>query len=146
MTTKEASDKFKLNIEDIRSACNDNLIPNAYKPSGKWIIPDDTEIILTKMQARKILLDILKYKNNNLGIISGEYTHNSKNLDKAINLLAILGFIGEYTFNLDIKSLFNTIQLTETGFALLIGGNTDKSKNIYFNLVNFNLNIGLLNL
>ena len=54
MTTKQASEKFKIDQKIIANMCKMDMIPGTKKYNGKWWIPDELPFLLDiKIQLSK---------------------------------------------------------------------------------------------
>lgn len=147
MTVNGAFRIFKLSEKDIRKCCKDGMVKGAYKNKNRWIIPDETKIILTKKQVQEFLFQIIKFKNNPNLPISRELCETEEKTKILFDYLFELGLLGEYVFLSNIKSLFYDVQITDKGFELLMGSYYRKiNVNLIetFNLIN--INVGLVNL
>ena len=120
MTTKEAAERSGKSINTIRKLCKEQLIPGAIKRSNKWIIPDETRVILDRMEIKTVLIQIIKYKNNPCVVVSRKLFHNDQVMSETIKLLYKLGLIGDYEWKTEIKELFSSIMLTDEGLKMVI--------------------------
>jgi hypothetical protein len=121
MTVKEAEEKFGISEKEIRKRKTDGMIHGAKNVNGRIVIPDDTVIIPSKKDIQTFLLQILKYKNNNGFTISRSLCPDAKSLKAVMEYLYNMGFIGEYIFNKDIRSVFNNVSLTDDGIEFVFG-------------------------
>lgn len=145
MTTKEASELFRISQKDIAKYCKQGLVYQAYKPDGKhWDIPDDTKLILNKKSIISILSEILKLKNNKESPISYKDIDTLEKTILCLDYLYLLGYISEYDKNEKVKKdlLYSAI-LSDDGISLVFSNNKNSRGN-RFCLVN-NLNILSLN-
>lgn len=123
MTTKEASEKFHLDIKEVRARIKDKMIPDVYKKGSRIIIPDETSIFPSKNDIKQFLFQIIKYKNNNSTVISRELCPQAEQLQALMAYLYKRGFIGKYIFSEDIRILFDNVQLTDSGLEFVFGQN-----------------------
>ena len=131
MTTGEASEKFNLAKEEIRARKNANMIIGAYNKRHRIVIPDDTILIPSKKDIQFFLLQIIKYKNNNAIVISRELCPEREQLQAVMIYLYRRGFIGNFTFSEEIKTLFDNVQITDSGFDFVFDyGSFDRLSNI----------------
>lgn len=121
MTIKEASVNFNLDEKEIRARKKDNMIIGVRKDGNCVVIPNDTILIPSKKDIQSFLLQIVKYKNNNSITISRAMCPTSEQLQAIMIYLYNRGFIGEYTFSEDIYTLFDNIQITDSGFDFVFG-------------------------
>lgn len=121
MTIKEASVKFNLDEKEIRARKKDNMIIGVRRDGGSVVIPNDTILIPSKKDIQSFLLQIVKYKNNNSITISRAMCPTSEQLQAIMIYLYNRGFIGKYTFSEDIGTLFNDVQITDSGFDFVFG-------------------------
>ncbi len=61
MTTNEASDIFKIPARKIAELCRLGYVPGAFK-NGRWVIPDETAVIIEKNSIETILYMIKELK------------------------------------------------------------------------------------
>lgn len=123
MTTKEAGTKFGLDTKEIRKRIDDEMI--AVTHEGRTIIiPDETKIIPSKAQIQTFLYQILQYKNNPSMTVSRGLCPDELTLQVVTEYLYKRGFIGEYIFSSNIKQLFDSISLTESGFDFIFDKRT----------------------
>lgn len=131
MTTGEASEKFNLSKEEIRARKNANMIIGAYNKRHRIVIPDDTILIPSKKDIQSFLLQIIKYKNNNSIAISRALCPGKDQLHAVMKYLYKRGFIGNFTFSEEIKTLFDNVQITDSGFDFVFDyGSFGKLSNI----------------
>lgn len=131
MTIKEASAKFKLDEKEIRARKNENMIIDVHNDGKRVVIPDDTILIPSKKDIQSFLLQIIKYKNNNSIVISRELCPEKEQLQAVMIYLYKRGFIGNFTFSEEIKTLFDNVQITDSGFDFVLGyGSFGKLSNI----------------
>lgn len=128
MTTAEACKKFNLTKSELDKRRKAGMIyPRPSKgEDGRYIISDETEIIPSQMDIVTFLLQILKYKNNPNIVISRQLCPGDQELKAVLNYLYHRGFIGEYTYSPDIAEAFDTVSLTDGGFAYILGGAREK--------------------
>ena len=131
MTIKEASAKFKLDEKEIRARKKENMIIDVHNDGKRVVIPDDTILIPSKKDIQSFLLQIIKYKNNNSIVISRELCPGKEQLQAVMIYLYKRGFIGNFTFSEEIKTLFDNVQITDSGFDFVLGyGSFGKLSNI----------------
>ena len=121
MTIKEASIKFNLDEKEIRARKKDNMIIGVRNEGKNVVIPNDTILIPSKKDVQSFLLQIVKYKNNKSIIISRSMCPEKEQLQAIMIYLYNRGFIGEYTFSENIASLFDNVQITDSGFDFVLG-------------------------
>lgn len=147
MTTGEASEKFNLDEKEIRARKNDNMIIGAYNKRRRIVIPDDTILIPSKKDIQSFLLQIIKYKSNNSIVISRALCPGRDQLQAVMIYLYERGFIGNFTFSEEIKSLFDNVQITDSGFDFVFDyGSFGKLSNITPTPIQLNpsINISLI--
>lgn len=152
MTVKEASKKFGLNPDLIRTLCRESQkgtigYINAIKLNGRWIINDSVEIILTKSQIQNILFQIIKYKNNSNAAISRKCFSTDEILKIAIDHLYKLGFVTKYNEKWNtMNELFDSLMITEEGLTYLINNNSEEAiKNVpEIKVFNFDTKVGVV--
>ena len=110
MNTKEAAEKFKLDIQEVRSRKDDGMILGARTVKGRIFIPDDTTIIPSKQDIQAFLLEILKYKNNSGTTVSRKLCPDEESLRSVVEYVYKRGFIGEFEFRSSINSLFQNLR------------------------------------
>lgn len=131
MTIKEASAKFKLDEKEIRARKKENMIIDVHNDGKRVVIPDDTILIPSKKDIQSFLLQIIKYKNNNSIAISRELCPEKEQLQAVMIYLYERGFIGKFTFSEEIETLFDNVQITDSGFDFVLGyGSFGKLSNI----------------
>lgn len=131
MTIKEASAKFNLDEKEIRARKKENMIIDVHNDGKRVVIPDDTILIPSKKDIQSFLLQIIKYKNNNSIVISRELCPGKEQLQAVMIYLYKRGFIGNFTFSEEIKTLFDNVQITDSGFDFVLGyGSFGKLSNI----------------
>ena len=149
MNTKEAAEKFKLDIQEVRNRKDDEMILGARTVKGRIVIPDDTAIIPSKQDIQAFLLEILKFKNNPSTTISRKLCPDEESLRSVVEYVYKRGFIGEYEFRSSINSLFQNLRLTDEGLAYVIGAgrlNQMTTYSIHPITLNPELSIGLINI
>ena len=147
MTIKEASAKFNLDEKEIRARKRENMIIDVHNDGKRVVIPDDTILIPSKKDIQSFLLQIIKYKNNNSIVISRELCPGKEQLQAVMIYLYKRGFIGNFTFSEEIKTLFDNVQITDSGFDFVLGrGSFDKLSNITPTPIQLNpsINISLI--
>lgn len=151
MTVKEASILFGKDESRIRESIKEGMVPGIRKAKGRYVIPDDTKIIPSKMDIRFFLLEVIKFKNNPNVVISRSSFPDVDSLSALLELVYRLGFIGEYSLNdMDVQTAFKVIQLTDKGLELLVGRSSMNALSKYqINLLPINMSItnqiGLIN-
>ena len=149
MNTKEAAEKFKLDIQEVRNRKDDGMILGVRTVKGRIIIPDDTAIIPSKQDIQAFLLEILKYKNNPGTTVSRKLCPDEESLRTVVEYAYRRGFIGEYEFQSSISNLFQSLSLTDEGLAYVIGAgrlNQMTTYSIHPITLNPELKIGLINI
>ena len=149
MNTKEAAEKFKLDIQEVRNRKNDGMILGARTVKGRIVIPDDTVIIPSKQDIQAFLLEILKFKNNPSTTVSRKLCPDEESLRCVVEYVYKRGFIGEFEFQSSISSLFQKLSLTDEGVAYVIGAgrlNQMATYSIHPITLNPELKIGLINI
>lgn len=121
MTIREASVKFNLDEKEIRARKKGNMIIGVRKEGKNVVIPDDTILIPSKKEVQSFLLQILKYKNNKSIAISRAMCPQKEQLQAIMIYLYDRGFVAEYSFSENIKTLFDSIQITDGGFDFILG-------------------------
>lgn len=146
MTVKEAANKFGRNENEIRAIIRDGFLL-AHKEKGKYIIPNDTQIIISKTEIQIFLLQIIKYKNNEHYVISRKGCPCFEELKILADYLYINGLIGQINTYKNEDEFFQKAKLTDKGFDLILGTVTKKAKNdIKFSIIpSLNINVGLVN-
>lgn len=141
MNTKVASEKFNLDKKVIYTLCKDGLIKGAHKENKKWVIPDNTAVILTKSSIKHILIQILKLKNVNNCPISYVDIDSLDNLIICINYLFKMGYISKYDkTETDINKVLLSCVFSDEGFEIVLGKNNQNKIAININCdLNFNL-------
>lgn len=131
MTIKEASAKFNLDEKEIRARKKENMIIDVHNDGKRVVIPDDTILIPSKKDIQSFLLQIIKYKNNNSIVISRALCPEKEQLQAVMIYLYKRGFIGNFTFSEEIETLFDNVQITDSGFDFVLGyGSFGKLSNI----------------
>ena len=144
MTIKEASAKFKLDEKEIRARKKENMIIDVHNDGKRVVIPDDTILIPSKKDIQSFLLQIIKYKNNNSIVISRELCPGKEQLQAVMIYLYKRGFIGNFTFSEEIKTLFDNVQITDSGFDFVLGyGSFGKLSNIMPTPIQLNPSINI---
>ena len=139
MTTKEAAERSNKTVAQIRQAIHDKFLEGAIQ-NGKYVIPDDTPIIIIKQEVQAFLLQILKFKNNEYTVISRSLCPELEKLRVLSEYLYKKGFIG-YVGRFDTeKEFFSKAQLTDEGFALATENAVVKTKD---NKLSFNPSINI---
>ena len=143
MTVKEASVKFGKSEKQIRRIIDDELLEHS-RNGRNIIIPDDTEIIISKIEVQSFLWQIVAYKNNNHCVISRELCPELSQLQVLTKFLYQHGFIGEYSEYSTGDDFFEKVQLTDRGLKYVL----DKNKAVKFYkpfelTIIPNINIGL---
>ena len=105
MTTKEASEKFRVSITEIRKLCSENLIPS-YKQSNRWIINDDVGFIMTEDAIVCLLWQIINIKNNLGYALSLKNIESLQEIEQCLDYLKQQGLISEYNKN---EKTFKTV-------------------------------------
>ena len=149
MNTKEAAEKFKLDIQEVRNRKDDGMILGARTVTGRIVIPDDTVIIPSKQDIQAFLLEILKFKNNPSTTVSRKLCPDEESLRSVVEYVYKRGFIGEFEFQSSISSLFQNLSLTDEGLAYVIGAgrmNQMTTYSIHPITLNPELKIGLINI
>lgn len=147
MTIKEASAKFNLDEKEIRARKKENMIIDVHNDGKRVVIPDDTILIPSKKDIQSFLLQIIKYKNNNSIAISRALCPGKDQLHAVMIYLYKRGFIGNFTFSEEIKTLFDNVQITDSGFDFVLGyGSFGKLSNIAPTPIQLNpsINISLI--
>lgn len=154
MNTKEAAEKFKIDVREVRKRKKDGMILEVRMVKGRIFIPDDTEIIPSKQDIQAFLLEILKYKNNPNITVSRKLCPDEKSLKTVVNYIYKRGFVGEFKFKTNIRDLFQNLNLTDEGLAYVIGASRlNQITKCSINPITINpitispkLNIGLMNI
>ena len=149
MNTKEAAEKFKLDIQEVRNRKGDGMILGARIVKRRIVIPDDTVIIPSKQDIQAFLLEILKHKNNPGSTISRKLCTDEESLRFVVEYVYRRGFIGEFEFQPGINNLFQSLSLTDEGLAFVIGAgrlNQMVTYSIHPITLNPELKIGLINI
>lgn len=150
MTIKKAKERFGIDDKTLQKLCRDSRAENipyieAVKINNKWIIDDNTNIIITKQQITDVLYQLLKYKNNKNATISRRCFPNDEVLYMTYKKLYSLGFVTQGLSNFtNLDQLFSMLMVTEEGFDFLF---KNKSRNRIDDLppiqiFNFNTKIG----
>ena len=146
MTTKEAADCFNLNERVVRTLCKENKIHGVTKINGKYVIPDESIMIITDENAKAFLLQLLKFKNNSDMTLSSAGADTEDKLRTWLEYLISQGLIGFCEFSPDYRTLLTRMSLTDKGFDVVFG------KKQYFTLSGLtvepsvNINIACLQL
>ena len=143
MTTREAAEKFNLEIQEVRKRKNDGMIPGARTVKGRIVIPDDIEILPSKQEIQSFLFEIIKYKNNPNVTISREYCPDEISLHSVVNYVYRRGFVGEFEFNSKIQILFQNLSLTDEGLKFIM--KRMSQSNLGSVEINSNINFGIFN-
>ena len=139
MTTAQASECFHIDTKEIRTLCKEKLIPDAYRFKGKYVIPDDTKVILSKNQIRMILLHLLKYLNSDKHLLP-ELLNDEIKRSCVLECLYHLGFITYESLSLE------KVRITDEGFSFLFEGKHNSWKfDTSLSLISFSPKIGLIN-
>lgn len=143
MTIKEASIKFNLDEKEIRKRQQDGMIIGIRKDGRTVMIPENTEIIPSKMSIRSFLLQVLKQRNNNAIVVSRALCPDQETLKSLLKYLYNRGFIGNYNAAMS-DELISKIQLTDEGISYVLGeknynsliSNESKSLKVNLNVIN----------
>jgi hypothetical protein len=147
MTTKQASEKFKIDQKIIANMCKMDMIPEAKKYNGKWWIPDELPFLLDIKNIQNIIYQIVNLKNNENYAYSNKEFIDIDITNQKLKYLIKIGFISCYDDSLyDIKEVILSCILTEEGIQFLFKG-TNKNKNIKLNAnLNINNKVALVNI
>lgn len=121
MTTKEASRIFHIDEREIRKRYGDGMIIAAYKDGNFIVVPDETEIIPSKQEIKSFLLQIIKIKNNSTYLISRSMCPDMDTLKALLHYLYQRGMIGKYEEASSEAEMLANVQLTDDGFAYILG-------------------------
>lgn len=141
MTTKEASELFRISQKDIAKYCKQGLVYQAYKKDGKhWEIPDDTKLILSKKSIISILSVILKLKNKKESPISYKDIDTLEKITLCLDHLYLLGYISKYDKNEKIiNNLLYSAILSDDGISLVFSNNKNSRENRFCLAENLNI-------
>lgn len=146
MTTAEARTRFNIDEKELRKRIDTDMVIGIRKEGRKFVIPDDTLIIPSKMEIVAFLLQILKYKNNPSITISRGLCPSEDSLKAVLKYLYLRGFIGEYVYSKSLHSTFDTISLTDSGISYILGNAHSKKIEAVASVpVTVNLNFALVN-
>lgn len=149
MTTKEAYKKFGIKDKEIYELGKLGL-SGITKDGRKWIIPDDTRVLISAMQIRRFLLQILMVKNNEGYLFQRDICVDLDKLKDLINQQYNNGFISGLAKGKSAEKVLKNAKLTDKGIAFVLGNQLSEqlieNKQININILNINNNIGLVNL
>lgn len=142
MNTTEAERKTGVNRKTIQKICKDGYVYGAVKPGREWIIPDDTNIILTKEQIAYVLMQIIKRKNNPSAAVSNRLFPDHETRVCILQLLYKLGLVGNEPDEAIITDeILNNITLTDDGLELLFTKKRSLTLPISINILSVNAGI-----
>lgn len=149
MTTKDAASIFNIDEKKIRTLCKENKIHGVTREKGekgRYVIPDETVLIVTDENARYFLYQLLKFKNNPKMIFPVACLDSTEKLNAWYEYLREQGLIGDCEFSSDLNTLLSRMSLTEEAIAMVFG-KKDSSilDKIHFNPA-FNFNVASLNI
>ena len=124
MTTKEASRIFRIDEKEIRKRYREGMIIAAYKDGNFIVVPDETEIIPSKQEVKSFLLQLIKIKNNNTYVVSRSMCPDMDTLKALLHYLYQRGMIGKYEEASSEAEMLANVQLTDDGFAYVLGEKT----------------------
>ena len=124
MTTKEASRIFHIDEKEIRKRYGDGMIIAAYKDGNFIVVPDETEIIPSKQEVKSFLLQLIKIKNNSTYVVSRSMCPDMDTLKALLRYLYQRGMIGKYEEVSSEAEMLVNVQLTDDGFAYVLGEKT----------------------
>lgn len=151
MTVNEACELFGKDKREIYQCLKEKMVPKARKVKNKWIIPDGTKIIPSKMDIQCFLLEVLKFKNNPKVVVSRSLFPDEESLKILLEYVYNKGLIGEYSLSsFEVSQALSSIKMTEQGFDWLLGksNQTLSSHQISIFQINVtnNFQAGLVNL
>lgn len=144
MTTKEVSEKFKIEAKEISNLCKEGLIP-ACKIKGKWDISDDLKFIMKKRSITYVLWQILNLKNNPGYAVSLKGIQTINLLQNCLDYFLSQGLISEYnSVTTNLRDMLSSTIITESGMNLLYGWREAiKYGSLTFSLINISGDISL---
>ena len=145
MTTKEAAEHFNLSEKVVRTLCKEKKILGVTKPNGKYLIPDNTVMIVTDENARAFLLQLVKYKNNPGIILSNAGADTEEKLHTWHEYLLSQGLVGPCEFSANYRTLLDGMSLTDKGFDVVFGKQQHISLRGFTIEPAINVNIACLN-
>lgn len=118
------------------------------KNGREWIVPDDTEVLLSVEDIRLFLYHILRYKINEGYVFPRKICPDDSILKIIINQQYKNGLIGNLATAGDFDLILKNIELTDEAIDLIIG--STRSKSLKSNIdVKINLNptisVGVVN-
>lgn len=146
MTTKEAASIFNIDERTIRALCKEQKINGVTRgKNGRYIIPDDTTLIVTDENARYFIYQLIKFKNNPKMVFPVRNLDEPEKLRVWYEYLRDQGLIGNCQFSTDLNTLLSQMSLTEEAIAMVFGQKKSSVLDkIHFN-PSFNLNVASLN-
>lgn len=147
MTTKEAASVFNIDERIIRTLCKENKIHGVTREkgeNGRYVIPDETVLIVTDENARYFLYQLLKFKNNPKMIFPVACLDREEKLKAWYGYLREQGLIGDCEYSSDLNTLLSRMSLTEEAIAMVFGKkNSSMLDKLHFNpsfhLINVNI-------
>ncbi len=143
MNTKEAGKIFGKSQKEIAALCSQGLIPDVMKAKGRWMLPDNLEILLSKTDIILMLKELLKIKNYGANYpINCSLVPDKSSCITVMNYLFRIGLIGPYRRPIKLES----VKLTEKGLDLLfqkVKACNTSSTNLNF-IGSINIPIGMI--
>lgn len=136
--TKQAEKKFHISKKQIYELGKKGLC-GIHKEGKKWVIPDNTKILISVSEIRRFLIQVIKYKNNSGYTFPRDLCPTEIILKELVNQQYHNGFIGSTAKGSNAIEILENVILTEKGIDIAIG---DAQKPQMINIQNFNVNIG----
>ena len=133
MTTKEASEKFEIDVKKIRELCQKELIIGAKKEKQRWIIPNDTKFLIAESGIVYILWEILNIKLNENYAFSIKYIDTFEKAKECFHYLRSIGYLSTYDEEAtDVFDLFSSSRLSQRGIEFLYNKSSSDKIEFYF--------------
>lgn len=114
------------------------------KSGREWIIPDDTEVLISVTNIRVFLYHLLRYKNNEGYVFPRRMCSDDATLVSVINQQYRNGLIGSAACGKDFDSILKNVRLTDEAIDLVVGNaQINKYRSCIDVKININPNINI---
>jgi hypothetical protein len=131
MTLKEAAKKFCLDETEVRKRKEDGMILGVSKEKGHIHIPDDTQIIPSKIAVQAFLLQLMKSKNAQPCLSAETLCPNDEKRKALLEYLCRRGLVSRNTAWAGEEYCLAAFYLTEAGLKYVVGDCRYKQLNYY---------------